>query len=221
MSSRLSRWSIDLQGYDFDIKHRRGRDNIIPDALSRAVEVLEITVTDWYQDLLNKVKANPEENLDYRIESDKLYKFVPTKTDVFDYRYEWKLCIPEALRKEILEKEHESAFHIGYEKFLDKLRQRYFWPNMAQSAKKYVQSCQQCKEFKPANVSQHPEMGKQRLTTKPFQILSMDFIQSLPRSKTGNTHLLVLMDMFSKWTAEFCHYNPKEDCPTMPILTAR
>lgn len=74
---------------------------------------------------------------------------------------------------------------------------------MAASIKKYVQSCHQCKEVKPTNVSQHPEMGKQRLTTKPFQILSMDFIQSLPRSKSGNTHLLVLMDLFSKWTMLF------------------
>ena len=105
-SSRLSRWSIDLQGYDLEIRHRRGRDNIIPDALSRAVEELEISDTDWYQDLLKKVKNNPEGNPDFRFEDDKLYKFVPTKTKVFDYRYEWKLCVPEALRKEILQKEH-------------------------------------------------------------------------------------------------------------------
>lgn len=41
-SSRLSRWSLSLQSYDLEIKHRRGKYNIVPDALSRAVEVIEI-----------------------------------------------------------------------------------------------------------------------------------------------------------------------------------
>ncbi|KXJ62334.1 hypothetical protein RP20_CCG021321 [Aedes albopictus] len=42
-------------------------------------------------------------------------------------------------------------------------------------------------------------MGNQRVTTRPFQILTMDYIQSLPRSSRGNAHLLVLMDVFSKY----------------------
>ena len=33
---RLLRWSLLLQEYNLDIKHIRGKDNIIPDALSRA-----------------------------------------------------------------------------------------------------------------------------------------------------------------------------------------
>ena len=32
----LLRWSLLVQEYNLDIKHIRGRDNIIPDALSRA-----------------------------------------------------------------------------------------------------------------------------------------------------------------------------------------
>lgn len=201
-SSRLCRWSIELQGLHCEIRHRRGRDNIIPDALSRAVEMIEVEelVDDWYSGLFRKVQNSPDEHLDYKIESGKLYKFVPTKSDVFDYRYEWKLCVPEALRSDILRREHENSFHIGYEKLLEKVRQKFFWPNMASIIKKYAQNCKSCKEFKPTNVSQHPEMGKQRLTTKPFQILALDFIQSLPRSKSGNQHLLVLMDLFSKFT---------------------
>ncbi|XP_055522915.1 uncharacterized protein LOC129717095 [Wyeomyia smithii] len=125
-SSRLSRWSIELQGYDLEIRHRRGRDNIIPDALSRAVEALEFkagTDDNWYAGLLKRVEEAPDINLDYKIENGKLYKFVPTKTDVFDYRYEWKLCVPENFRYEILQTEHDNAFHIGYEKLLDKFKE--------------------------------------------------------------------------------------------------
>lgn len=46
-------------------------------------------------------------------------------------------------------------------------------------------------------------MGRQRITTKPFQLVALDFIQSLPRSKAGNSHLLVIMDVFSKFCLLF------------------
>ena len=35
-NQRLLRWSLLLQEYNLDIRHIRGKDNIIPDALSRA-----------------------------------------------------------------------------------------------------------------------------------------------------------------------------------------
>lgn len=198
-SSRLSRWSIELQGLDFEIRHRRGKNNIIPDTLSRAVESVEVSAMSdsWYTEFYAKVRDSPEEHHDFKIEESKLYKLVPSKTEVLDYCHEWKICVPEKLRAQILQQEHDEALHIGFDKTLDRVRKLYIWPKMAQSVQKYVQQCRICKEAKPSNVSQHPEMGKQRLVTKPFQILSIDYIQSLPRSKSGNAHLLVLLDLFS------------------------
>lgn len=151
--------------------------------------------------MYNKVLASPDNYLDFKVEQGKLWKFIPAKTEVLDFRYEWKICVPESQREETLRREHNDSFHIGYEKLLDKLRTRYFWPNMANTTRKYVEQCKICKECKPSTTSQHPPMGNQRLATKPFQILAIDFIQSLPRSKAGNMHLLVLLDLFSKWTA--------------------
>ncbi|XP_055584991.1 uncharacterized protein LOC129737854 [Uranotaenia lowii] len=56
-SSRLCRWSIELQRYDFEIKHRRGSDNIVPDALSRAVEELHVSPgqPNWYLSMVAKM----------------------------------------------------------------------------------------------------------------------------------------------------------------------
>ena len=36
-NQRLVRWSLALQEYNLDIEHIKGRDNVIADALSRAV----------------------------------------------------------------------------------------------------------------------------------------------------------------------------------------
>ena len=35
LSGRLARWVFKLQGYKFTVKHRKGKDHIVPDALSR------------------------------------------------------------------------------------------------------------------------------------------------------------------------------------------
>lgn len=199
-SSRLSRWSIELQQHDMEIRHRKGKENIVPDALSRSIETLDDEPDDgWYKKLLATVKEDPEKYLDFKIVDGVLYKFVAVRSDLMDYRFEWKQCVPTSKRTQILKQEHDQNLHIGYIKCVEKIKRKFYWPRMSGDIKKYIANCELCKENKHSTVSTAPEMGKQRISSRPFQIICMDYIQSLPRSKQGNAHLLVVMDLFSKY----------------------
>lgn len=35
LTGRLARWSLKLQGFNFNIIHRKGSENVVPDTLSR------------------------------------------------------------------------------------------------------------------------------------------------------------------------------------------
>jgi len=42
LSGRLARWSLKLQAFNFNIEHRKGTQNIVPDALSKVFPIHEI-----------------------------------------------------------------------------------------------------------------------------------------------------------------------------------
>ncbi|KXJ84431.1 hypothetical protein RP20_CCG008950 [Aedes albopictus] len=100
---------------------------------------------------------------------------------------------------EILKENHDDCFHLGYDKTLARIRKRFYWPKMGPEIRKYIQSCQTCKEVKAPSVPVVPEMGNMRVATRPWQIISLDFVGPLPRSRKGNQHILVIADLFSKW----------------------
>lgn len=64
-TGRLARWAVRLSGYDFDIVHRKGKDNVVPDALSRAVPIIDVidaVVKDrWYSKMFNMVNTKPRD----------------------------------------------------------------------------------------------------------------------------------------------------------------
>jgi hypothetical protein len=55
VSNRFCRWIMQLQQYDFTVKHRKGKNMEIDDGLSHAIETVDITIPDdWYEGLSQK-----------------------------------------------------------------------------------------------------------------------------------------------------------------------
>lgn len=200
VGSRCSRWSLNLQQFDMSVVHRKGKDNIVPDALSRSVAVvLDPSTASWHTSLVENVLSNPDDYADFRLEDGKLMKFVIAKNEPYDSRFEWKIVPSPDEISVILKENHDDTFHQGYEKTLARIQKRFYWPKMGSTIRSYIQACTTCKEIKAPFVAVTPEMGKMRQASYPWQIISIDFVGPLPRSRKGNQHLLVITDYFSKW----------------------
>lgn len=206
-NGRLSRWSLQMQQYDFEIIHRPGKMLVVPDALSRAFEdetenceISAISVQDqWYTDLYQRVESDSDKYPNYRIEDNKLLRNIGFNTDIT--RSNWRYVVPKSKRFEILRKSHEEAGHFGFAKTYSKICVNFWWPKLYVDVKKHIKSCNACAESKPANYTMRAPMGEARIPKVFNEIISMDFKGPLIRSTKGNLYILVLTDHLTKFVS--------------------
>lgn len=199
---RLARWAVRLQQFDFTIEHRKGKDHLIPDLLSRSVEA-DVKLVDispniqdlWYRQLRDKIRANPASFADWKVEGNSVYKLIRDKDSV-----EWKLVIPKDCRRDVFNECHDrpTAGHAGVYKTLHRVSHLYYWPKMRKDIADYVRKCVVCQSQKPLQKAPAGLMGKRPFVQQPWQLVSADFME-FPRSKHGYAYLLVITDYFSKF----------------------
>lgn len=114
----------------------------------------------------------------------------------------WKLCVPRDSRARVLRECHDqqTAGHLGIRKKATRVAQRYYWPGYFRHVVTHVRHCSTCQAYK-VSQGQTAVCGKMltRQVMEPFHTVCADFVGRLPRSKSGHTMLLLLLDHFSKW----------------------
>lgn len=210
-TGRLARWAVRLQQFDFEIIHRKGKDHVVPDLLSRTVpEINTVATTNvsdkWYQNMCKKVRDNPLKYSQWRLSENKLYKYVscpyPKLSDEND---SWKEVVPKQFRTSIINENHDSmsACHAGVFKTFERLKSRYYWPKLRSDVARYVRNCSICLKHKPSLKSPAGLLGKHPEATRPWQMISVDLFGPLPRSSQGYKYIYVVTDTFSKFSLFF------------------
>lgn len=220
-ASRLSRWALQLQGYDFELIHRKGKLNVVADVLSRFIDVvdscLEIEkVDEYHQQLLLKIKENPSKYPLFRVIENRVFKYCSSKDEFGNSQYLWKNypCLNERL--EILKLHHDSPFgaHLGVQKTLKKIQEKNYWPKMRKVVEKYVNSCEACQTNKHPNKKIKVPMGAQKFVPGPWDTIAIDFIGRFPLTRNQNQYIFVVVDVFSK----FCLLKPMRNCDSKSVI---
>ncbi|GJS14306.1 reverse transcriptase domain-containing protein [Tanacetum coccineum] len=104
------------------------------------------------------------------------------------------------VRTIIMDEAHKTKYsvHPGADKMYYDLRDRYWWPRMKRDIATYVSKCLTCSKVKaehqrPSGLLQQPEIPKWK-----WDKITMDFITKLPRSKSGNDTIWVIVDRLTK-----------------------
>lgn len=211
-TGRLARWGVRLSSFNFEIKHRRGVDNVIPDALSRAVPCSSVSTSnsigttndDWYKKLYNGCLSSPSQYPNFLIKNGSLYRLSKNKCNLTS-EFAWKEVVPRDLRDKVIEDNHSepTSGHLGTFKTYRRVALRYYWPGMHQDVVKFVGSCPKCLSYKSPNHATLGEMGRPKQCSRPFQMISVDFVGPLPVTKKQNSYLLVVTCCFSKFCMIF------------------
>lgn len=223
-TSRLLRWALRLQRFDFVLEYRKGKLNAAPDALSRMYHSLECNmytskkddpefpitpdsiwdeqhrdpeITKIFQALAKDEHAQKEQ---YAVVEDKLYH----TTHLMDGKNHYRIVIPPCLIPTVLQYYHSSPLsgHLGIFKTYKRVQDVAFWHGMWTDVKRFVKSCVKCQTLKSDN--RKPAGKLQPITTsRPNEMLGVDIMGPLPKSSKQHTFLLVFVDYFSRWVELF------------------
>ena len=187
-SDKVLRWDLFLQQFDMKREYIKGDDNEISDSLSRLCAVSDKT---QYLTLLEENEVNTDEYLNVINETTLLQETMGA------------LAEPRILNDEtfnILTKVHNSYVgHLGVERTLKRLkRENNTWEGMRLDIMSFIKACPCCQKMSRIKVP---------ILTSPFTTasyglgmkLSMDCIGPLTETDDGFTHILAIIDNFSRY----------------------
>ena len=99
----------------------------------------------------------------------------------------YQVVIPTGLRIAVLQGCHNKVLsgHLGFNKTYNKIRTRFWWPNLYTEVHKYVLGCQTCQQHKNPRTNMQGVL-QPTLNSRAWEQMSMDPLGPLPKTKAGN-----------------------------------
>jgi hypothetical protein len=150
-----------------------------------------------HQDIRSALPNDPVSALHLPVPSDSRWSLSPEGLLLRNNR----IYVPNTadLRLRVLRHKHDHVLsgHFGQNKTLALVRQEYSWPNMRTFIQDYCKSCTTCMRSKSQRHKPYGTLQQLPIPEKPWNSISMDFIEHLPPSST-HTAILVVVDRMTK-----------------------
>jgi len=166
-----------VQEFDFDVEHIEGVQNSCADAFSRLIgeEVIDDSTK------MVSIRSEDSRGIVMAVLND--------------------VVIPSD-KRELIQRVHGLTLgHLGVDKTLIKLREltgNKLWKNARAHVQKFISTCDVCqktKHFQYARIAGRFTLSSHR----PMELLSMDTLGPFKQAPDGSTHVLVIIDCFSRF----------------------
>jgi hypothetical protein len=193
-----AKWVEFIETFPYIIKHKKGKENVIGDALSRCYTMLsqlnhkifglefikELYATDVdFKDAYENCREGRTWNK-YVLQDGLLY-------------HANKLCVPaSSVRLLFLQEAHGGGLmgHFGVKKTEDVLA-HFFLPKMRHDVERYVSRCTTCNKAR-SRLNPHGLYMPLPIPSVPLEDISMGFVLGLPRTKRGRDSIFVVVGHF-------------------------
>ena len=128
-----------------------------------------------------------------------------------------QLLLPECLKQTVIRGLHDDAGHQGLERTESLIRARCYWPGMHDDIKQWIIKCHRCTVAKFPHCKVRTPLGR-LMASNPFEVLAIDFTMLEPTSD-GRENVLVMTDVFTKYTVAVATRNQKADTVAKLLVT--
>ena len=184
-----------MLGYDFEIIYKKGKKNVVADALSRKnedVEALFCAISIIQPDWINEAREEWKNDEEVWAHIRKLQQDSSTsntfswKNDSLWYKDRLYLCKNSQLKQNILMELHTSPLggHSGFLKTYHRVKKEFFWDGLKSDIQKFVAECLVCQQNKFETIKTPSLLQPLSIPSQRWEEVSMDFITGLPKSKT-------------------------------------
>ena len=134
----------------------------------------------------------------FALRDDALYRVVS-----FLGSHVYLLALPPSFTRAalLISHDHPLAGHLGHRRTLDRVRQRFWWPNMEKDVRDGTRACRVCQRVKPGPHGPFPLMSIP--VGGPMYRVAMDIGGPFPPTAAGNKYLLLFVDHYSQWSQAY------------------
>jgi hypothetical protein len=149
------RWQDTLALFNVDIRHKPGKENVVPDALSWKHQLKMVYVGEtkfqkevWLGSCHDEFVKERKQDIQKGIKS-----HFHLRNGLLWYKQNWLYVSERRLRDVFLKECHDGPFtgHGGAKHTTTFLKKSYYWPNLKDNAKEYVKIYLACQQNRTLN----------------------------------------------------------------------
>lgn len=199
-----------LLGLRYKIIYKKGVENGAADALScfpfdsvMELSAVSSIVPDWIKEVIDGYATDLDACSKVRtlcISADAVPDF-SLKDGVLYFKNRMWIGNNAAIQQKILANLHNAPVggHSGINVTYQRIKQLFAWPHLRTTIVQFVTACSICQQAKSEHVKYPGLLQSLPVPDHAWQIVSLDFIEGLPKSATFNC-ILVAVDKFSKYS---------------------